>query len=82
MKLLKIYSGSTDKSKSIYFRVLSVKRYSLFQIAFDLENVSDNYDFPYVQITIGMKRLLGLVASVHRFGVYLDILGKTWYHNK
>lgn len=64
-----------DFGKEWYTSIISIKNISLLQISLDY---SDYGGWPYVQITSGMGKFFGILATVGRFGFCLEILSRRW----
>jgi hypothetical protein len=74
MKLFKV-NQRNDFGKEVYFGLLEINRYCLLQISFDY---SDSGGYPYLQITSGMGKLFGILASIGRYGMCFEILARDW----
>ena len=78
MKLFQ-FGHREDFGHELYFIFLNYKNYSVFQVSVDW---NDCPGFPYIQITSGMNRVLGVLFCVWKFGLCFDILGRTWNYEK
>ena len=74
MKLFQINSRE-DFGREYYFSFLTIKNYSLFQVSFDY---CDYSSYPFLQVTVGMGKLFGILGSVWRFGICLELLARNW----
>jgi len=77
MKLIQ-FGVRDDYGKEYYMTLLTTKRYSLLQVAFDIGEYDKWIDWPYLQISMGYGRLLSVLFSVGKLGFSFDIAGRNW----
>ena len=77
MKLFN-YGVRNDYGTEVYFTLLTTKRYSLLQFAFDYGEYGKWIEFPYLQISMGYGRLFSCLFSIGRVGFTFDIAGRNW----
>ena len=77
MNLVK-FGVRNDYGAEFYFTLLSTKRYSLLQVAFDYGEYGSWIEFPYLQISSGYGKLFSFLFSVGRLGFTFDIAGRNW----
>ena len=77
MKLLN-FGIRRDYGTEVYFTLLTTKRYSLLQVAFDIGEYGKWFEFPYLQISMGYGRLFSCLFSIGRVGFTFDIAGRNW----
>jgi len=74
MKLLNL-KHREDFGHDYNVQILNVKNWSLLQVSVSW---NDHPSLPYLQVTSGSSGLLGVLFWVHRFGLDIDILSRTW----
>ena len=74
MKLIKL-SKRIDYGTDIYLQVLFTKRWALFQ---GCVSWCEYPGYPYIQIRFGMGSILDILFDVHKFGLCLGFLERTW----
>jgi len=77
MKLIQ-FGVRDDYGKEYYMTLLTTKRYSLLQVAFDIGEYDKWIDWPYLQISMGYGRLLSVLFSVGKLGFSFDLVGRNW----
>jgi hypothetical protein len=77
MKLFQ-FGVRDDYGTEVYFTVLTTKRYSLLQLAFDCGEYGGWIEWPYLQISMGYGRLFSFLFSIGRVGFTFDIAGRNW----
>lgn len=77
MKLIK-FGVREDYGKEYYMTLLTNKKYSLLQVAFDIGEYGNWIGFPYLQITMGYGRLFSFLFSLGKLGFTFDIAGRNW----
>ena len=77
MKIL-TYGVRSDYGTEVYLTLLTTKRYSLLQVAFDYGEYGNWIEFPYLQISMGYGRLFSFLFSIGRVGFTFDIAGRNW----
>ena len=77
MKLFQ-FGVRDDYGTEVYFTVLTTKRYSLLQLAFDYGEYGGWIEWPYLQISMGYGRLFSFLFSIGRVGFTFDIAGRNW----
>jgi hypothetical protein len=73
MKLLK-FTKRTDYGTDLYLQVLFTKRWALFQGCVSWGDAS----WPYLQISMGMGKLISVIFWAHKFGIDFGFLERTW----
>ena len=74
MKLIK-FSKKIDYGTDFYLQVLFTKRWALFQ---GCVSWCEYPGWPYIQIRFGMGSILDILFNVHKFGLCLGFLERTW----
>lgn len=75
MKLIQLIKD-TRYGEQLSITLLHTKSYSFLQLALSWD---DAPSWPYLQLTSGYGRVLGLLCSVHRFSFDIELLARTWY---
>ena len=75
MKKLIQFNVRQDFGTDWYVQVLNVRKWSLFQVSF---SINDYAGLPYLQINVGSNGFFGLLFWVHRIGFDVSILSRTW----
>jgi hypothetical protein len=58
-----------------YVQILNIKRWSLLQISLSW---NDYASWPYLQIKSGTGDVLSIIFWVYKFGINVDLMGRTW----
>jgi hypothetical protein len=58
-----------------YVQILNIKRWSLLQISLSW---NDYASWPYLQIKSGTGDVLSIIFWVYKFGIDVDLMGRTW----
>lgn len=74
MKLIK-FTKRTEYGTDLYLQVLFTKRWALFQ---GCVSWGEHPGWPYLQITMGMGKLISVLFWAHRFGIDFGFLERTW----
>ncbi len=74
MSILKI-NVRKDFGTEWYVQILNVRRLSLLQVSFSL---NDYASWPYLQIKSGTGDVLDIIFWIYKFGICVDLLGRTW----
>ena len=74
MSLIK-FSHRRDFGDDWYVQILNVRRLSLLQVSFSL---NDYASWPYLQIKSGTGDVLDVIFWIYKFGIDVTILGRTW----
>ena len=74
MKLIK-FSKRIDYGTDFYLQVLFTKRWALFQ---GCVSWCEYPGWPYLQVTLGMGKLISVMFQVYKFGLCLSFLERTW----
>jgi len=61
-----------------YMTILTTKKYSLLQVAFDVGEYGNWIEFPYLQISMGYGKLFSFLLSIGKLGITFDIAGRNW----
>ena len=69
------YFYKSDWGKDYNFIFFKTEQYSLIQLSVFW---GDFVQWPYIQVTSGSGKLLGVLFWVHKFSFDIDILGRTW----
>jgi hypothetical protein len=78
MKLFEfVYKSEWGRDYNYIF--LKTKNYSFVQLSVFW---GDGIQWPYIQITSGSGKLLGILFWVGKFSFDIDILGRTWNLNR
>jgi len=78
MKLLNL-KHREDFGHDYNVQILTVKNWSLLQVSVSWNDQPyDSPSWPYLQVTTGSSGLLGVLFWVHKFGLDIDILSRTW----
>ena len=77
MSLIK-FGVREDYGKEYYMTLLTNKKYSLLQVAFDIGEYGNWIEFPYLQISMGYGRLFSFLFSLGKLGFTFDIAGRNW----
>ena len=77
MKLLN-FGIRRDYGTEVYFTLLTTKRYSLLQVAFDIGEYGKWFEFPYLQVSFGNGRLFSLLFTISKIGISIDLFGRNW----
>ena len=77
MRLIQ-FGERNDYGKEWYMTLLTGRRYSLLQLAFDYGEYGKWIEFPYFQMSMGYGRLLSVLLSIGRVGFTFDIAGRNW----
>jgi len=77
MKLFN-YGVRDDYGKEYYMTLLTGRRYSLLQVAFDIGEYGKWFEFPYLQISMGYGRLFSLLFTISKIGISIDLFGRNW----
>jgi hypothetical protein len=77
MKLIQ-FGVREDCGTEVYLTLLTTKRYSLFQIAFDYGEYGGWIEWPYLQISMGYGKLFSFLLSIGKLGFTFDICGRNW----
>ena len=80
MSLIK-FGKREDYGTEYYMTVLTTKKYSLLQMAFDIGEYGNWIEFPYLQISMGYGRLFSFLFSLGKLGFTFDIAGRNWHDN-
>ena len=72
---MKLTNFTYDCGQDLYVQVLSIKGWTLFQ-----SSVSwcEYPDWPFLQIQFGMGSLISILFKVHKFGLDIGFLERTW----
>jgi hypothetical protein len=76
MKLIDIHQRK-DYGRDIYFILLQIKSWCLIQSCFHL--MLYGRSFPYLNISFGSGRLLGINFQVLSFGFTVEFLSRSWF---
>jgi len=74
MKLFE-YKTRDDWGKDYYISFLKGKKYTALQLSFSF---CETAGYPYFQVQMGMGKLIGFFAYAWRFGIDVDLMGRTW----
>ena len=74
MKLLKL-TKRTDYGTDLYLQVLFTKRWAFFQGCISF---TEQPGWPYLQISMGMGKLISVLFCAHRFGIDFGFIERTW----
>ena len=77
MKLIQ-FGVRDDYGKEYYMTLLTGRRYSPLQLAFDYDEYGNWIEFPYLQISMGYGKLFSCLFSIGRVGFSFDIGGRNW----
>ena len=77
MKLIQ-FGTREDYGKEYYMTLLTIKHYSLLQVAFDIGEYGNWIEFPYLTISMGYGKLFSFLFSVGKLGFTFDIAGHNW----
>ena len=74
MKLIK-FTRDYDYGQDLYVQVLFTKRWALFQASVSWCQYSA---WPFLQIQFGMGSLISILCNVHKFGLSIGLLERTY----
>jgi hypothetical protein len=74
MSLIK-FSHREDFGHDWYVQIINIKRFSLLQISISW---NDFKSCPYLQIKSGTGDVLDIIFWIHKFGICINLLGRTW----
>jgi hypothetical protein len=77
MKLIQ-FGVRNDYGKEYYMTLCTGKRYSLFQAAIDVGELSKWNEPPYIQISSGYGKLFSFLFTISKFGFCFDLFGRNW----
>ena len=77
MKLIQ-FGIREDYGKEYYMTIFTTKKYSLFQVSFDVGEYGSWVDWPYLQISMGYGKLFSLLLTIGKLGFIFDIAGCNW----
>ena len=77
MKLIQ-FGIREDYGKEYYMTIFTTKKYSLFQVSFDVGEYGSWIDWPYLQISMGYGRLFSFLLTIGKLGFIFDIAGCNW----
>jgi hypothetical protein len=58
-----------------YVQILNIKRWSLLQVSVSW---NDYPSWPYLQMRSGSGDVLSIIFWVYKFGLDIDLMGRTW----
>lgn len=80
MKLLDISVKRSEKwGNDYYIYFIKTKKYSLIQLCISF---LESPDYPFLQINFGNNGLFGILFWVYKFGMDIDLIGRTWYFDE
>jgi hypothetical protein len=74
MGLIK-YNVRHDIGDVLEVSILQFKKYSFIQFCVSWE---EKPELPYLQITSGYGRLIGVLFSIHRIGFDIELISRNW----
>lgn len=74
-KTLIKYNHRYDYGHDWYVQILNIKRWSLLQVSVSW---NDYASWPYLQIRSGSGDLISIVFWLYKFGIDVDLCGRTW----
>ena len=74
MKLFE-YTTRDDWGRDYYFSFLKGRHYTALQVSFSF---CETAGFPYLQVQMGLGKLIGVFAYAWRLGFDIDLFGRTW----
>jgi hypothetical protein len=74
MNLIK-FKHRYDFGHDWYVQIVNIKRLSLLQISISW---SDYSSWPYLQVKSGTGDVLDILFWVHKFGIDITLIGRTW----
>lgn len=70
------YNYNSTYGKDYCLNIFEINRWCLIQSCFVIGVLGRN--FPYLNITFGSGRLIGINFQIWRFGVTLEFLSRSW----
>jgi hypothetical protein len=74
MSLIK-FNHREDFGHDFYVQIINIKRFSLLQISISW---NDFKSWPYIQIKSGTGDVLDIIFWIYKFGICINLLGRTW----
>ena len=74
-KTLIRYNHREDFGHDWYVQILNIGRWSLLQVSVSW---NDYPSWPYLQMRSGSGDVLSIIFWVYKFGLDIDLMGRTW----